>query len=57
MKKAQRSNIEKTPALDEYEKLAPVYIQKWVWQEICRKYPWKYKMFMPVYQNQRVILT
>ena len=37
--------------------LKPVYFPTWVWAEICERYPDKYKMAMPVYQGQKVVLT
>lgn len=40
-----------------WNKMKPVYFPTWVWQEICQRFPQKYKMFLPVYQQQKVILT
>lgn len=40
-----------------WAKLKPVYFPTWVWEEISKRYPDRYKMFLPVYQGQRVILT
>lgn len=42
---------------DEWQKLKPVYFQKWVWQELVTKNWQKYGGKYPVYQNQKVILT
>lgn len=44
----------------EFEKwaaLKPVYFATWMWEVACRRSPDKYKMFLPVYQGQKVILT
>lgn len=40
-----------------WTRLKTVYFPTWVWQEVCQRFPDKYKMFLPVYQGQRVILT
>ncbi len=42
---------------EQWNKLKPVYIQKWVWLFINKKNPSKYPLSLPVYQNQKVILT
>lgn len=40
-----------------YEKLPPVYIQKWAWEKAHKHQPQKYHKFQPNYKGERVILT
>ena len=37
--------------------LKPVHFATWMWEVACKRQPDKYKMFLPVYQGQRVVLT
>lgn len=37
--------------------LKPVYFATWMWEVACKRQPDKYKMFLPVYQGMRVVLT
>lgn len=34
-----------------------VYFPMWVWKEVCKRYPDKYKMNKPTYQGLAVVLT
>lgn len=40
-----------------WTKLRPVYFQTWMWEVACQRSPDKYKMYLPTYQGQRVVLT
>lgn len=40
-----------------WNRLKPVYFQTWVWEEVCKRFPEKYKMILPTYQDKKVILT
>jgi len=40
-----------------WNKMQPVYFPTWVWQELSKKFPSQYKMFLPIYQGQKVLLT
>lgn len=42
---------------DEWNKLKPVYFPRWVWEEVCKRFPDRYKMNLPVYQSSKVIMT
>ncbi len=42
---------------DAWTKLRPVYFHTWMWEVACQRSPDKYKMYLPTYQGQRVILT
>lgn len=52
-----KTDDERKREFQKWSKLKPVYFQTWVWQELCKKLPDRYKMFMPEYLGQRVILT
>lgn len=43
--------------IDEWTKMKPVYFQKWVWEEVCKRQPLTYSMDLPVYQGQKVMMT
>ena len=38
-------------------KMKPVYFPTWAWEVACARQPHKYKMFLPIYQGQKVMLT
>jgi len=42
---------------DAWTKLRPVYFHTWMWEVACQRSPDKYKMYLPKYQGQRVVLT
>lgn len=48
---------EEDAARKTWDKMSPVYFPKWAWEVACRKNPLKYTMKLPVYQNQKVVLT
>lgn len=39
------------------EKPEPIYLQRWVWYEVCKRDPEKYSRTAMTYQGRRVILT
>lgn len=54
------SDNQKVPVKTDFEswnKLKPVYFPYWAWSEVCQRSPQRYKMFLPVYQGKKVILT
>ena len=52
-----KTDEQKKGEFNAWASLKPVYFPTWVWQEVCQRYPLRYKMFLPVYQGQKVVLT
>jgi hypothetical protein len=52
-----KTDEQKKADFEAWGKMPPVYFQTWVWQEICRRMPLRYKMFLPIYHGQKVVLT
>lgn len=52
-----KTDEQKKADFEAWAALKPVYFPTWVWQEVCQRFPLRYKMFLPVYQGQKVILT
>ena len=52
-----KTDDQRKAEFEAWTKLKPVWFHTWMWQEACKREPAKYKMFLPVYQGQRVILT
>lgn len=40
-----------------WDRLKPVYFQKWCWEKAVQAEPHKYKLHLPVYQGRKVMLT
>lgn len=53
----KKTDEDRKKEFEAWTKLKTVYFQTWVWEEISKRYPQKYKLFLPTYQGQRVILT
>ncbi len=49
--------VDREKAFQKWNRLKPIYFQTWVWEEVCKRFPDRYKMFLPTYQGQKVILT
>lgn len=52
-----KPNPQRKSDFEAWSKLKPVYFQKWVWQEVCKRQPLTYRMELPVYQGQKVMMT
>lgn len=52
-----KTDHQRKTEFDAWSALATVYFPTWVWKEVCERFPDKYKMFLPVYKGQKVILT
>lgn len=57
VKQPVNADVERQKEFSRWYKLKPVYFQTWVWEVVCQRQPHKYKMLLPVYQGQKVILT
>lgn len=52
-----KTDEQKKAEFEEWARLKPVYFQTWVWKEVCERFPVRYRMYLPTYQGQKVILT
>lgn len=54
---AVKTDEQRRLEFEKWFKMKPIYFSTWMWEVACQRQPHKYKMFLPVYQGQKVMLT